>query len=76
MAISCISFPKVINPQLGDDVPIDFLSCISFPKVINPQLPLLSMSSSTSCISFPKVINPQRRLYIVININGLGSYDV
>ena len=50
--------------------------CISFPKVINPQQDDNEDLEEEGCISFPKVINPQRRLYIVININGLGSYDV
>ena len=33
----CISFPKVINPQLVSSTPNITTRCISFPKVINPQ---------------------------------------
>ena len=34
---SCISFPKVINPQQQASNDKSAEGCISFPKVINPQ---------------------------------------
>ena len=56
---SCISFPKVINPQRTASVPPSVGCCISFPKVINPQLSYGKGNGFLCCISFPKVINPQ-----------------
>ena len=56
---SCISFPKVINPQHKNVKQPLTKCCISFPKVINPQQYVPHSFGTTGCISFPKVINPQ-----------------